>query len=228
MDVILLQDVDKVGLKGEVVNVARGYARNYLLPRRLAEPATAGRLAELQRHQELRARHEAQSVEQAQETAQTLEDAELRFEMKAGPAGTLFGSVTATDIAEELWNGKRIRVDRRKIDLQDPIKRIGRHEVPVELFTDVIVPLRVLVVPEGGELPPEPEPETEPVAEEAAAPSEESAPEPVADEQPATEAEPAAERRAGRRGRACRRGASRSPRPSRLPRSPKPVAAEPE
>ena len=131
MDVILLQDVDKVGLKGEVVNVARGYARNYLLPRRLAEPATAGRLAELQRHQELRARHEAQSVEQAQETAQTLEDAELRFEMKAGPAGTLFGSVTATDIAEELWNGKRIRVDRRKIDLQDPIKRIGRHEVPV-------------------------------------------------------------------------------------------------
>src|SRR6188472_3156933 len=137
MDVILLQDVDKVGLKGEVVNVARGYARNYLLPRRLAEPATAGRLAELQRHQELRARHEAQSVEQAQETA------------------------------EELGNGKRIRVDRRKIDLHDPIKRIGRHEVPVELFTDVTVPLQVLVVPEGGELPPEPEPETEPQAEEA-------------------------------------------------------------
>jgi len=193
MDVILLQDVDKVGLKGEVVNVARGYARNYLLPRRLAEPATAGRLAELQRHQELRARHEAQSVEQAQETAQALEDAELRFEMKAGPAGTLFGSVTATDIAEELWNGKRIRVDRRKIDLHDPIKRIGRHEVPVELFTDVTVPLQVLVVPEGGELPPEPEPETEPQAEEAGAPSEESVPELVADEQPATEAEPAAE-----------------------------------
>src|SRR6185503_2717526 len=96
MEVILLKDVDKVGLKGEVVNVARGYARNYLLPRRLAEPATAGRLAELQRHQDLRARHEAQSVEQAQETAQTLEDAKLRFEMKAGPAGTLFGSVTAT------------------------------------------------------------------------------------------------------------------------------------
>src|SRR6188472_2782128 len=193
MDVILLQDVDKVGLKGEVVNVARGYAPNYLLPRRLAEPATAGRLAELQRHKELRARHEAQSVEQAQETAQALEDAELRFEMKAGPAGTLFGSVTATDIAEELWNGKRIRVDRRKIDLHDPIKRIGRHEVPVELFTDVTVPLQVLVVPEGGELPPEPEPETEPQAEQAGAPSEESVPELVADEQPATEAEPAAE-----------------------------------
>src|SRR5262245_37062026 len=157
MDVILLQDVDKVGLKGDVVNVARGYARNYLLPRRLAEPATPGRVAELQRHQELRARHEAQTVDQAQETAKALEGAELRFDKKAGPTGSLFGSVTATDIAEELWSVKRIRVDRRKIDLHDPIKRIGRYEVPVELFTDVSVDVRVLVVPEGGELPPEEE-----------------------------------------------------------------------
>src|SRR5436190_7602010 len=157
MDVILLQDVEKVGLKGEVVNVARGYARNYLLPRRLAEPATAGRLAELQRHQELRARHEAQSVDQAQETAKKLGDAELRFEMKAGPTGSLFGSVTATDVAEELWRSERTRVDRRKIDLHDPIKRIGRYDIPVELFTDVSVDLRVLVIPEGGELPPEEE-----------------------------------------------------------------------
>ena len=158
MDVILLQDVEKVGLKGDVVNVARGYARNYLLPRRLAEPATPGRLAELQRHQELRARHEAQTVEQAQETAQALEQAELRFEKKAGPTGSLFGSVTATDVAEELWRSQRIRVDRRKIDLHDPIKRIGRHEVPIELFVDVRADVRVLVVPEGGELPPEEEP----------------------------------------------------------------------
>jgi large subunit ribosomal protein L9 len=157
MDVILLQDVEKVGLKGDVVNVARGFARNYLLPRRLAEPVTPGRLAELRRHQELRARHEAQTVDQAQETAKALEGAELRFDEKAGPTGSLFGSVTATDIAEELWNGKRIRVDRRKIDLHDPIKRIGRYDVTVELFTDVSVDVRVLVVPEGGELPPEEE-----------------------------------------------------------------------
>jgi large subunit ribosomal protein L9 len=157
MDVILLQDVEKVGLKGDVVNVARGYARNFLLPRRLAEPATPGRVAELQRHQELRARHEAQTVDQAQETAKALEGAELRFDEKAGPTGSLFGSVTATDIAEELWSGKRIRVDRRKIDLHDPIKRIGRYDVTVELFTDVSVDVRVLVVPEGGQLPPEEE-----------------------------------------------------------------------
>jgi large subunit ribosomal protein L9 len=191
VDVILLQDVEKVGLKGEVVNVARGYARNFLLPRRLAEPATPGRLAELQRHQELRARHEAQTVEQAQETAGALEGTELRFDMKSGPTGSLFGSVTATDIADELWTGKRIRVDRKKIGLHDPIKRIGRFDVPVELFTDVTVDLRVLVVPEGGELPPEEEPAAEEaVAEpEAEAPAaEETAPE-LEETAPALEAE---------------------------------------
>jgi large subunit ribosomal protein L9 len=191
VDVILLQDVEKVGLKGEVVNVARGYARNFLLPRRLAEPATPGRLAELQRHQELRARHEAQTVEQAQETAGALEGTELRFDMKSGPTGSLFGSVTATDIADELWTGKRIRVDRKKIGLHDPIKRIGRFDVPVELFTEVTVDLRVLVVPEGGELPPEEEPAAEEaVAEpEAEAPAaEETAPE-LEETAPALEAE---------------------------------------
>ena len=157
MDVVLLQDVEKVGLKGEVVNVARGYARNFLLPRRLAEPATPGRLAELQRHEELRARHEAQTVEQAREIAGAVEQTELRFDVKAGPTGSLFGSVTTTDIVEELWRARRIRVDRRKIGLSEPIKRIGRYEIPIELFTDVTVDLRALVVPEGGELPPEEE-----------------------------------------------------------------------
>jgi large subunit ribosomal protein L9 len=183
MDVILLQDVEKVGLKGDIVGVARGYARNYLLPRGLAEPATAGRLAELQRRDELRARHEAQTVEQAREIAGLIEQTELRFEMKAGPTGSLFGSVTATNVAEELWRARRVRVDRRKIGLADPIKRIGRYEIPVELFTDVSAEVRTLVVPEGGELPPEDE---QPAAEEvsaegaepaAAAPEAEPAPE---------------------------------------------------
>jgi large subunit ribosomal protein L9 len=155
MDVILLKDVEKVGLKGDVVSVARGYARYYLLPRRLAEPATPGRLSELRRHEELRARHEAQSVDQARDVAATVEQTELRFEVKAGPTGSLFGSVSATDVAEELWRARRIRVDRRKVGLSDPIKRIGRYAIPVELYTDVSVEARVLVVPEGGELPPE-------------------------------------------------------------------------
>lgn len=157
MEVILLADVDKVGLRGDVVNVAPGYARNFLLPRKLAEPATPGRLTELQRHEELRARHEAQSVEQAREIVDSLEQGELRFDVKAGPGGVLFGSVTATTIVDELWGSKRVRIDRRKIDLADPIKRIGRYQVPVEVFTDVVATLNVAVVPEGGELPPQEE-----------------------------------------------------------------------
>src|SRR6266540_1900400 len=152
MEVILLNDVEKVGLRGEVVNVARGYARNFLLPRRLAEVATPAKVAELQKRDALRARHEAQTVEQAQQIAARLGETELRFEVKAGPTGTLFGSVTPTQIADELWRAGKIRVDRRKIEI-DAIKRIGRYQVPIELFTDVRAEVTTLVVPEGGELP---------------------------------------------------------------------------
>src|SRR5438093_256730 len=152
MEVILLNDVEKVGLRGEVVNVARGYARNFLLPRQLAEPATPAKVAELRKRDEQRARHEARTVEQAQEMSEILEQTELRFEVKAGPTGSLFGSVTTTQIADELWRTRKVRVDRRKIDI-DAIKRIGRYEVPIELFQDVRVEVKTLVVPEGGELP---------------------------------------------------------------------------
>ena len=168
MDVILLQDVEKVGLRGEVVSVSRGYMRNFLAPRRLAEEATPARVAELEKRDAQRARHEAQTFEHAQEIAGRVWGAELRFDVNAGPQGTLFGSVTATDVADALWEDHKIRVDRRKIDLPDPIKRIGRYTVPIELFTDVTAEVKVLVVPEGGELPPEEELETMAAAEEAA------------------------------------------------------------
>ena len=158
MEVILLTDVDKVGLRGEVVNVSRGFMRNYLAPRRLAEPATPARVAEVQRREAERARHEARSFEHAQEIAETLRKTVLRFEVNAGPRGTLFGSITPSDIADEIWRTRKIRVDRRKIDLGDPIKRVGRYEVPVDVFQDVRVEVKTLVVPEGGELPEE-EPE---------------------------------------------------------------------
>jgi large subunit ribosomal protein L9 len=157
MQVILREDVEKVGLRGEVVDVAAGFARNYLLPRRLAEPAAPGRVAELEKLATSRAQHEAQSFEQAQELVQKLESAELRFDVQAGETGTLFGSVTATDIADRVWDSQRVRIDRRKLDLPESIKRIGRYEVPVELFADVTATLRLAVVPEGGELPPEEE-----------------------------------------------------------------------
>ena len=157
MEVILLRDVEKVGLRGEVVNVSRGYMRNFLQPRRLAEPATPARVAELERLEAQRARHEARSFEQAQEIAETLRKTVLRFDVNAGPRGTLFGSVTATDVADELWRARKIRVDRRKIELPDPIKRVGRYEIPVDVFQDVRIELKTLVVPEGGELPSEDE-----------------------------------------------------------------------
>src|SRR5919206_3106675 len=175
MEVILRQDVDKVGLRGEVVNVARGYARNFLFPRGLADEATPARVAELRKVEERRAQHEAKTFEEAQSLAEKLGQLELRFDVKAGETGSLFGSVTPTDIADELWTKHKIRVDRRKIGT-DTIKRIGRYQVPIELFQDVTVELRTLVVPEGGELPPEEELEAMEAAEQA-----EQAPAPAAE-----------------------------------------------
>jgi len=213
MQIILLTDVEKLGLRGDVVDVARGYARNYLLPRRMAETATPARVAELRRVDAERTRHEARNAEQAEEIAEVLGKTVLRFEVKSGPTGSLFGSVTPSDVADEIWRARKIRVDRRKISI-DPIKRIGRYAVPIELFQDVDVEVKTLVVPEGGELPPEEElaaleaaeAEADAVAEAAAesahAEAESAIAEVLADEvqeesegddQASTEAEPAGE-----------------------------------
>jgi large subunit ribosomal protein L9 len=172
VEVILLRDVENVGLRGEVVSVSRGFMRNYLEPRTLAEAATPARVADVQRREAERAKHEAKTAERAHEIAEVLTKTVLRFEVNAGPQGTLFGSVTPTDIADELWRTRKIRVDRRKIDLDEPIKRVGRYEIPIDVFQDVRVEVKTLVVPEGGELPEEEEPalltgEEAPVAEES-------------------------------------------------------------
>ncbi|HSE81845.1 MAG TPA: 50S ribosomal protein L9 [Gaiellaceae bacterium] len=189
MDVILLKDVDKVGLRGEVVSVSRGYMRNYLAPRRLAEVATEARVAELQRRDAERARHEARTAEEAEKIAETLRKTVLTFEVNAGPQGTLFGSVTPTDVVDELWRTRKIRVDRRKIEL-DPIKRIGRYAVPIAVFEDVRVEVKTLVVPIGGELPPEEELEAMEAADaEAAAAAEAEAAESHAEVEAAIAAE---------------------------------------
>ncbi|HSX21326.1 MAG TPA: 50S ribosomal protein L9 [Gaiellaceae bacterium] len=178
MQVILLKDVEKVGLRGDVVSVTRGYARNFLLPRQLAEEATKAKVAELAKRDTQRARHEAKTTDEAQAIADKLASTELRFEMKAGPTGSLFGSVTPTDISDELWSTQKIRVDRRKIGT-DNIKRIGRYEIPIELFQGVQVAVKTLVVPEGGELPSDAELEAmaaaELAAQQAAAPPESAA-----------------------------------------------------
>jgi large subunit ribosomal protein L9 len=178
MQVILLKDVEKVGLRGDVVSVARGYARNFLLPRKLAEEATDARVAELGKRDALRARHEAKTADEAQAVAAKLGKTELRFEVKAGPTGSLFGSVTPTDIADELWRTQKIRIDRRTIDTEN-IKRIGRFEIPIDLFQGVRVEVKAVVVPEGGELPSDEELEAmaaaELAAQQAAAPPESAA-----------------------------------------------------
>ncbi len=206
MEVVLKQDVDKLGLRGEVVNVARGYARNFLLPRGLAEVATPALVKELEKRDAARARHDAQTIDEARVLAARLEALELRFDVVAGPTGSLFGSVTATNVADRLWEQEKLRVDRRKLAMET-IKRIGRYTVPFELFTDVTAQLKLVVAPEGEELPPEEElaelEAQERAAAEAAAAAAapaaieyEDVPEPEAQPQEADEA-PAAEPAAG-------------------------------
>jgi large subunit ribosomal protein L9 len=168
MDVILRSDVEKLGTRGEVVSVARGYARNYLLPRGLAEVATPALVREVEKRDANRARQEAKTVDEARAIATRIEALELRFDMNAGPTGALFGSVTASNVADRLWDDEKIRVDRRKVGV-DAIKRVGRFTVPVDVFGDVVAQLRLVVAPEGQEPPEEaPEPEVEAVPEPAA------------------------------------------------------------
>ena len=157
MEVILLKDVDKVGLRGEVVNVARGYARNFLLPRKLAEPATTGRVAELKRLENQRARSEAAHGRAGEPDRRRAarRRAQLRRQVRPDRRALRLGD---DDRHRRSRSGRthKIRVDRRKIDT-DSIKRIGRYAIPVQIFEDVSVEVRTLVVPEGGELPPEEE-----------------------------------------------------------------------
>src|SRR4051794_5552660 len=128
MEVILLTDVEKVGLRGDVVDVARGFARNYLLPRRLAERATPAKVSELRRRDTDRARHEARRSERGRGLGDVLGKTVLRFEVRGGSSGALFGSVPPPDVADEIGRTRKTRVARRRIELDEPIKRIGRYD----------------------------------------------------------------------------------------------------
>lgn len=144
---ILLQDVDKLGRRGDVVNVAPGYLRNYLGPRRLAEAATDARVAEARKADELRRRHQAQSEGQARDMAHTLNRTVLTIKARAGIEDRLYGSVTSSDVADAIWKARKIRIDRRKVHLQEPIKTLGSHLVSLEIWGDVRATLKVMVVP---------------------------------------------------------------------------------
>jgi len=147
MDVILREDVDKLGRTGEVVTVKDGYARNFLLPRGLAYPATDGNRRRLEAERKQQDRRVAAEVAGARDVAARLEAVSLSFSMKAGEGDKLFGSVTAGDIAERLA-AEGLPVDRKAIELEEPIKALGVYKVPVRLHADVKPEIRVWVVKE--------------------------------------------------------------------------------
>ncbi|MGD0993349.1 MAG: 50S ribosomal protein L9 [Gemmatimonadales bacterium] len=147
MDVILRENVDKLGAAGEVVSVKDGYARNYLLPRGLAYPATEGNKHRLEAESKSRARRADAEVAKASEVAARLEAVSLSFTMKAGEGDKLFGSVTTHDIAERL-KAEGFDVDKKTVELAEPIKALGVYKVPVRLHPDVKPEVRVWVVKE--------------------------------------------------------------------------------
>jgi large subunit ribosomal protein L9 len=147
---ILLVDLEHLGNRGDIVNVARGYLRNYLLPRNLAEAATEARVAEVERQRAGRAKQEARSVEQAQEIAKTLNRTVLSIPARSGAEGRLYGSITSADLADEIWRTRKIRVDRRKIRLEEPIKALGTYLVEIDVFPEVRAAVKTQIVPAEG------------------------------------------------------------------------------
>lgn len=148
MEVILREHVDNLGKRGELVKVADGYARNYLLPRKLALLATEGNKKVIEREKVKFDAKEAEEQGVAQAIADRLANVELDIARKTGETDALFGSVTNADIAEAL-SAKGFEVDRRKIQLHEPIKKLGEYTVPVKLHREVTVSLKVKVVAEG-------------------------------------------------------------------------------
>lgn len=146
MKVLLQQDVAKLGRDGEIVNVADGYARNYLFPRQLALPAIGGVLKAHQARLAATERKDAQLLAQAQQDAASLEGKTVQVPARAGDSGRLYGSITAQDIADAIKNGLGVNVDRRKIQMPDPIRTVSTTQVPVKLYKDVATTVTVEVV----------------------------------------------------------------------------------
>jgi large subunit ribosomal protein L9 len=137
MKVVLLQDVRGQGKKGELINVSDGYARNYLMPRKLASEATKDVLNAMERHDEAVRRRAEEDAAKARLLAKDLEDMTVHIRMKAGANGKLYGAVTAKEIAEAMVTQRNIEIDSKKIVLDEPIKGFGDHEVKVRLFPQV-------------------------------------------------------------------------------------------
>jgi large subunit ribosomal protein L9 len=145
---ILLQDVENLGSRGDPVDVSPGYLRNYLLPRKLAQPATRGALEEAQRRREAQERAERESAERAQETAALLSKTVLTIHHRAGEDGKLFGAVTSKEIADGIRDARDLKIDRRKIRLDEPIHETGTYMVEIELPGGATASVKTIVAEE--------------------------------------------------------------------------------
>jgi large subunit ribosomal protein L9 len=150
MEVILREHVDNLGRRGEVVRVADGYARNYLLPRKLALLATEGNKKQIEREKVKFDAREAEEQKVAQALAERIATIDVEISRKVGETDALYGSVTSSDIAEALAK-KGLELDRRKLVLQDPIKKLGEFSIPAKLHREVTAQVKVRVVAEGGD-----------------------------------------------------------------------------
>ena len=148
MEIILLEDIEGLGDKGDVANVARGYARNYLIPRGVAETATPAKIDEFRRAMAERKERQARNVEQAQETAATLNKTVITLSAKAGEGEKLYGSITSADIVTAIFEARELRVDKRKVRLDEPIKTVGDHIVTIDVLEGVEASVKVIVVAE--------------------------------------------------------------------------------
>ncbi len=146
---ILLEDVDALGERGQVVDVSAGYLRNFLLPRKLAEAATPKSVEAAQRRREEADRAQREAEERAQENASLLGRTVLTISQQAGDDGRLFGSVTPQDIVDAIREARGIRIDRRKVHLEEPIRRTGTYMVDVEVTEGVVASIKTMVVAAG-------------------------------------------------------------------------------
>lgn len=148
MEIILREDVEKVGARGAVVKVADGYARNYLFPKRLAVPATEANRKIVEQERDAYLRREAKLKNEAEDLGRLMSNVRLTFRQRVGENDQLFGSVTAKDIADAL-EAQNYHIERRKIQLEEPIRTLGEHKVPLRLHRDVTTEITVVVEPEG-------------------------------------------------------------------------------
>jgi large subunit ribosomal protein L9 len=146
---VLLQDVENLGQRGDPIDVSPGYLRNYLIPRKLAQPATPGALEEAQRRRAVAEKAEEARAEREKEAAALLSKTVLTIHQRAGDDGMLFGSVGAKEIAEAIREARDLRIDRRKIRLEQPIREVGTHMVEIELADGAIASVKTIITEES-------------------------------------------------------------------------------